>query len=296
MGWPAPALPFSLWGDDAEETQQKILLESSALLRLEQQRYTLLQRVQNVQRHHNFQVALLQQSLANAAIALRTSIRYARAPFYQVSTTFSKEGLHQEALRNSITRSGLLAMADAQQRLKSIRDDEQQLLDAAARLQEIEARRKQSIVKIKELQAERRVQQEDGDIAVISQNTRWIAPLYGERLTKFGERVYTNAPARSISIAADQDSLVFSPQSGRVLFADFLRGYGNMVILQHQQKYVSILSGLGSIDIQKSDWLEAGEPIGRMGGAQSDQQVLLIEMRVHNRLVNPELILPPFNK
>lgn len=57
---------------------------------------------------------------------------------------------------------------------------------------------------------------------------------------------------------------VIAPFDGSVIFAGPFRGYGNLIIIEHGQGYLSLLAGLETIDAELGQMLLAGEPVGQM--------------------------------
>ncbi|MBO0749489.1 MAG: peptidoglycan DD-metalloendopeptidase family protein, partial [Porphyrobacter sp.] len=72
--------------------------------------------------------------------------------------------------------------------------------------------------------------------------------------------------------------------AGRVAFAGTFRGYGRIVILEHDGGWTSLVTGLARVDVRVGDRLVGGAPLGVAG--QGQPQVTL-ELRRDNAPVNP---------
>jgi len=110
-------------------------------------------------------------------------------------------------------------------------------------------------------------------------------PARGTIVTKYGEQKTKGVSAKGITIATRQGAQVISPFDGTVIFAGPFRGYGNMIIVEHGEGYLSLMSGLGNIDIELGQMLLAGEPVGKMAN-QPDTE-LYVEIRKNNQPINP---------
>ena len=87
---------------------------------------------------------------------------------------------------------------------------------------------------------------------------------------------FTTAPAPVQSIAA-----------GSVAYAGPLEGYGNMVVIDHGDGYVSVYSGLSGVSVAGGSSVSAGSNIGRSGGLPSGEQGLYLEIRYRSQPMNP---------
>ena len=87
---------------------------------------------------------------------------------------------------------------------------------------------------------------------------------------------FATAPAPVQSIAA-----------GSVAYAGPLEGYGNMVVIDHGDAYVSVYSGLSGVSVAGGSSVSAGSNIGRSGGLPSGEQGLYLEIRYRSQPMNP---------
>lgn len=86
----------------------------------------------------------------------------------------------------------------------------------------------------------------------------------------------TTAPAGVQSIAA-----------GNVVYAADLQGYGNTVIVDHGDGYLSIYTGLSSIGVAAGRHVAARQTLGRSGRLPGGESGLYFEIRYHNQAMNP---------
>src|SRR5690606_13657478 len=76
----------------------------------------------------------------------------------------------------------------------------------------------------------------------------------------------------SVLIAAQAVTPVKAVHPGRVVFSDWLRGFGLLVIIDHGKGYMSLYGSNQAVYKQPGDWVAGGETIASTGtsGGQSD--------------------------
>lgn len=106
-----------------------------------------------------------------------------------------------------------------------------------------------------------------------------------------GQAVF-NRDRSGLSITTAPYSPVRAIFQGEVVFADWLRGYGLLVIVQHDDDYLSLYAHNSVIEKNVGDKVSAGETIARVGdNIGSDQAKLYFELRRSGKSVNPKLWL-----
>jgi septal ring factor EnvC (AmiA/AmiB activator) len=115
-------------------------------------------------------------------------------------------------------------------------------------------------------------------------------PVQGKVVTRFGQRSDQNlSVSKGLFIAAKEGSSVTSVKSGTVIFSDWLRGYGYLVIVDHGNQYLTLYGHNQNLLKKKQDIVKAGEVIARVGrSGGSDQPGLYFEVRRRGEPVNPE--------
>ena len=124
-------------------------------------------------------------------------------------------------------------------------------------------------------------------------NMPW--PLSGQVLASFGER-YSNGQLRrqGLIIAAPEGTAVRAIHPGRVVFADWLRGSGNLIIVDHGNSYLSLYAHNQQLTKQAGDWVNRGEALALSGNnAGSGEPGLYLEIRRNSDPLNPADWLTP---
>ena len=97
-----------------------------------------------------------------------------------------------------------------------------------------------------------------------------------------------------MDIAADMRVPVYAMGPGKVLYAgDRLKGYGNVVIVRHDEDTVSLYAHNDSIKVKELQQVKADQVVALLGNTgKSNEPHLNFEFRVGNRSVDPSAKLP----
>ena len=88
-------------------------------------------------------------------------------------------------------------------------------------------------------------------------------------------------------------STVMAASSGRVVYAgDGLRGYGNLVIIKHNNTWLSAYAHNENILVKEQQDVRKGQKIAEMGSSDADQVKLHFEVRRQGKPVDPAKVLP----
>lgn len=91
-------------------------------------------------------------------------------------------------------------------------------------------------------------------------------PVAGKLTNRFGERREVGGMRwRGVFIAANSEQQVRSVSRGRVAFADWLRGFGLLIIIDHGDGYMSLYGHNQALYKEVGDWVEDGEVVATVG-------------------------------
>ncbi len=110
-------------------------------------------------------------------------------------------------------------------------------------------------------------------------------PVRGNVVTEYGQMISKGVTAKGITYKTRPNAQVISPYDGIVSFSGPFKGYGNIIIVEHGDGYLSLLAGLGSIDCELGQMLLAGEPVGTM--PDTNNAKLYVEIRKDRHPINP---------
>lgn len=111
----------------------------------------------------------------------------------------------------------------------------------------------------------------------------WIMPVSGRLVSGFGASSPTGATT-GITLAPAAGAQVVSPADGRVAFAGPYRGYGTIVIVEHDGGWTTLVTNLGRIAARVGESVLQGSPLGTAG---QGRPVLTVELRRDGAPVNP---------
>ncbi len=113
-------------------------------------------------------------------------------------------------------------------------------------------------------------------------------PTNGKQIRKYGSR---NQGQRSsgILIEGKEGKEISSIHHGRVVYADWLRGFGLLLIIDHGKGYMSLYGYNQALYKDVGDWVEADEAIATLGQSGGQKQpALYFELRHQGKPVNPK--------
>jgi len=162
-------------------------------------------------------------------------------------------------------------LLNSKQKLAKLENEEQSLVAALARI----AKLSKQTVNLNGLSA-------------LKRKLSW--PVKGRINRSFGSRKQGYLKWKGVLLAAPIGKQVKTIHNGTVLFADWLKGYGLVTIIDHGKGYMSLYGHNQALLKSVGDRVEIGEPIALVGqsGGQS-KPALYFEIRHNGQAVNPKL-------
>jgi len=102
-------------------------------------------------------------------------------------------------------------------------------------------------------------------------------PLHGGT-SKYGDGLH---------IRAERGAVVRAVAHGRVAFADWMRGYGLLLIIDHGHGWMSLYGNNESLEVGVGDWVNAGQPIGTAGAGSGANAGIYFGLRHDGKAVDP---------
>jgi len=114
-------------------------------------------------------------------------------------------------------------------------------------------------------------------------------PVSGPLLSRYGDRYGGgNLQRQGIIIGATPGAPVRAVHPGRVVFADWLRGSGNLLVIDHGDGYVSLYAHNQALVKQQGDWVNRGEAVAVSGqDAGTGAPGIYFEIRRQRQPLNP---------
>ena len=116
----------------------------------------------------------------------------------------------------------------------------------------------------------------------------WIWPTNGAVLAGFDE-----VKNKGLDIAGTAGDPVLAAADGRVVYVGAgLRGYGNLIILKHNNTYLTAYAHNQTLLIKEDQSVRKGQKIAEMGSSDADRVKLHFEVRRQGKPVDPAKYLP----
>ena len=98
---------------------------------------------------------------------------------------------------------------------------------------------------------------------------------------------YNGGTNKGIDIAGKLGDPVFAGADGKVIFADSFKGYGNTLIVKHNNRFVTVYSHNKTLLVKEGQQIKRGQKIAEMGDSEADRVKLHFEIRRDGKPVDP---------
>lgn len=113
-------------------------------------------------------------------------------------------------------------------------------------------------------------------------------PVRGDVMARFGSKRGDGPSWKGLFIRTPEGTEVKAVASGRVVFADWLRGFGNLIIVDHGNQYMTIYGNNQALLKRPGDAVKAGDVIANAGNSGGNEQSgLYFEIRHQGRAFDP---------
>ena len=114
-------------------------------------------------------------------------------------------------------------------------------------------------------------------------------PVRGDITNRFGDtRPDSTVQWKGIFVRAATGQPVKAIAAGRVVFADWLRGFGNLLIIDHGKGYMSLYGDNETLYKQVGDELRGGDTIATVGNSGGNEDSgLYFELRLQSKPLDP---------
>ena len=120
--------------------------------------------------------------------------------------------------------------------------------------------------------------------------SKWLWPTKGRVIKNFSVGEQGN---KGIDIAGQRGQPIVSTAGGTVVYSgNALRGYGNLVIVKHNDNYLSAYAHNDRLLVSEGQSVKQGQKIATMGSSGAKSVRLHFEIRYQGKSVNPKRYLP----
>lgn len=132
---------------------------------------------------------------------------------------------------------------------------------------------------------------EKSDVPIRLERSRFAWPVDGAVLSPFGIR--NGRRHDGVDIRAKSGEPIEAAASGKVVFSGQLRGYGNMLIVRHKDRFFTVYAHNSKNAVKKGQKVAKGELIGYVGSTgRATGPHLHFEVREGQKARNPLFLLP----
>ena len=119
----------------------------------------------------------------------------------------------------------------------------------------------------------------------------WSWPTKGKLVKRYSNSA---SKQKGLSIAGPTGRKIVAAESGRVVYSGSgLRGYGNLIIIKHNDDYLSAYAYNRNLLVKEKQWVKEGQQIATMGNSGPTANTeLYFEIRYRGKPVNPIRYLP----
>jgi len=117
----------------------------------------------------------------------------------------------------------------------------------------------------------------------------WVRPARGDVLLGFS----SSGPNKGIDIAGTQGQPIYAAEAGQVVYqGGGLRGYGQLIIVKHNEDFLSAYAHCDKIFVKEGIVVKRGQKIAEMGSSGTNRIKLHFEIRYRGTPVDPQDYLP----
>jgi septal ring factor EnvC (AmiA/AmiB activator) len=249
---------------ELKETREQVAAQKTELEEKQSQQQTLLYE----QRAQQAKLEQARNERQKTLSGLESSIQQGQQQLGELRANESR-------LRNSIARAAAAAKARAEREAREA---------DAVRSRQQEATRKGTTYKPSE--SERSLMSRTGGLGSPRGQAYW--PVRGTTLHRYGEQLQGELRWKGMVISASEGTEVKAIADGRVILADWLQGYGLVVVIEHGKGDMSLYGYNQSALVSVGTQVRAGQPIALVGNSGGQgRPSLYFEIRRQGQAVNP---------
>lgn len=290
-------------------TTQKMLLElakekQTLSQKKQQQEAVLAQQIRAAYSsgHHDYLKLILNQEetkdvqrtvtyyqyLNRARIKEIDKFQETMASLLEVTTQHQEKQTELAELKVAQTAQKKTLQTSKNARAKTIKSLSQELLSSQQQLAKLEAEENNLKLALEKLAAAASAELSLNGLKKLRNKLRW--PVKGRISHRFGTQKQGYLKWKGVLLSAPVGRQVNAVHNGKVLFSDWLKGYGLVTVIDHGDGYMSLYGHNQTLLKSVGDRVETGEPIALVGQSGGQQKPgLYFEIRHQGKAMNPKL-------
>ena len=258
---------------------------------------------QSIQSQNNLLNATQKDLITRQNLAVNLSNEQQNLEKIRQTQNSYKEELQQQKLSHQRRFDELDKQVNLQkQKIQTLKEDEKNLTKLVEKLTKIaeEQKRQRELAKAKakakaqkeKLEKEQQknnkktLPNDDKNIVInnVTNNAKnLILPVAGKVITSFGQKKSDGIISKGVTISAKIGDNVKAIADGKIVFADEMRGFGNLLVIDHQNSYMTVYAHNDEILVSLNQTVQAQQNIGKVG----ESGVVYFELRKQGKAVNP---------
>ncbi|EKT61292.1 murein hydrolase activator EnvC [Providencia sneebia] len=219
------------------------------------------------------------RKLDNAQVARKQTLTALESTLKEDQKNLALLKQNEARLRDKIVRAEREAKARAE---REAREAARIRAEVAAK----ERKAKQTGSTYKPSESERSLMSRTGGLGRPAGQALW--PVRGQTIHNYGEAISGELRWKGMVIGANEGTQVKAIADGRVLLADWLQGYGLVVVVEHGKGDMSLYGYNQSALVNVGQEVRAGQPIALVGSSGGQERpALYFEIRRQGKTVNP---------
>ena len=233
-------------------------------------RYLTESRVRTIAKinQHLELLSTLESAIRGRSVELKNLIVQERDRWQGLNIAYQEQKKAVEMIRGEIESN--------EKQIQRMHQDEQELLRLLEKLQEI----------LDEL-----LEEEKTVTSFKALRGSLKLPADAKVIVRYGsQRNIGNLRWKGVVLAGQLGSDIHAVYTGRVVYADWMRGFGLLLIIDHGDSYLSLYGQNESLLVEEGDWVETGQSIATMGKSGGNSKpALYFEIRHNGKPQNPLL-------
>lgn len=217
------------------------------------------------------------------------SFQQSLAELEQVKAEAQKEVAHLAELKRGVDRQQALLADKKKQRQQALASLDKKISEQGSQLKTLKANQANLEAVLKRIQeAMARVRTYDNPTPVVKQRGNMPWPVPGRILRNFGSPREGDLRYAGVVLEAPEGTPVRSVNNGRVVFSDWLRGYGMLTIVDHGNGFMSLYGNNQSLTRKPGETVSVGDVVAYSGNSGQSIEGLYFEIRKGGQPVNPQ--------
>jgi len=126
--------------------------------------------------------------------------------------------------------------------------------------------------------------------STVALEQKWIRPANGQIIKSYSSKA--NDFNKGIDFSGSLNDKILAAQAGKVVYSgEGLRGYGKLIIIKHNEMYLSAYAHNNKLLVREGDTVKQGQQIAKMGSTDSNHIKLHFQIRKNGHPVDPSRYL-----